>query len=126
MQDERIPRQARSGLGGRISPSSNACPGYSTTTAQQPIPARDPPRRAEAPGINPDEGVDVADEAASRGSTTTRFNRKESLAVKTGDVRGALERGLALTRSCTGQQNLRLNVLPVPTQVTMDFGMEIR
>jgi hypothetical protein len=63
----------------------------------------------------------VAKEAAGRGPTTTRFNRKESLAVKTGDVRGAVERGVALTRSCAGQQNLRLNVLSVPTRMTMNF-----
>jgi hypothetical protein len=73
--------------------------------------------------VKQNEGKDVADEAAGSG-TTTRFNRKESLAVKTGDLRGALKRGLALTRSCTGQQNLRLNVLSVPTISRWTLGGE--
>jgi len=35
-----------------------------------------------------------------------------TLAVQTGDLRGAFENNLALTRSCAGQRNLPLKSLP--------------
>lgn len=57
------------------------------------------------------------DEEAARGATTTTCRRKESLAAKTGEIRGAVERGVALTRSCGGQQNF--DVMSVPTRVTV-------
>ena len=43
--------------------------------------------------------------------------REKTLAVKTGDIRGAVEGISALTRSCTGQQNRFLEALPISTRL---------
>src|SRR5216684_4115191 len=79
--------------------SSGAYPGDSTTP-QQPLCSRDLPNRTEALRMRRGESLGGADEEAGRGPTTTRSDGKESLAVKTGEIRGAVKRGLALTRSC--------------------------
>jgi hypothetical protein len=61
----------------------------------------------------------MEDEEAGKGEATTAWEGKKSLAEKTGEIRGAVERDVALTRSCAGQQNLRSILFSVSTRVTM-------
>jgi hypothetical protein len=59
-------------------------------------------RRSGVPAAERDESPTATDEVARTALPIRLFRAKETLAVKTGDLRGALEGGWALTRSCAG------------------------
>ena len=84
------------------------------TTSQQPFSDRNLPHRPAASRFNRDERQGVEDEEAAKELSQTTWGGKQSLAEKTGELRGAIEGGVALTRSCAGQQNLSLCIFPVP------------
>ena len=54
-----------------------------------------------------------------RGLRTLSADLEETLAVKTGDVRGADEGRQALSRSCAGQQNLCFNSVSASMRHTL-------
>jgi hypothetical protein len=50
---------------------------------------------------------------------------ENTLAVKTGDLRGAVKGGQALARSCAGQQNLRSNSVSASMPSTFESSVEM-
>jgi len=77
-------------------------------------------------GANRHESLWTAGEGAARGFGIRASDFfKETLAAKTGGVRGADEGGQALSRSCAGQQNPFSNSLSVSIATTLRLAGKI-